>query len=204
MKKLRRVLAVLLGVLLAGGALLFVNVTAATAPPLPRETPEPLAGEMLRAMLTGEEVAITQGQLNGLLALLPAEYREHLQGVELTGENTGILWAKTELFGQNCDVQAQVYFSFNSETAEILCTVEAVRVGRVPVPQKLVETQLQEQLHGLDFSGRTIIINSNSIARAALGVELPVVRDVRCDETAVYLTPGSAGDLLGGWLGGNF
>lgn len=204
MKKFLRVTAALLAVLLAGAALLAVNLTAKTAPVFAEEPLEPLAGEIMSAMLTGEEVPVTQGQLNRMLSLLPPEYRESLQGVELTGENTGAVWGKAEIFGQSCDVRAEVALSFNSETAELYCTVGAVRVGNVPVPEKLVETVLEEQLHGLDFSGRTIIINSNDAARAALGVDFPVVRGLRCDEHAVYLTPAGAGSLLGGWLGGNF
>ena len=99
MKKLRMVLAVLLGVLLAGGALLFVNVTAAAAPQLEAEPPDALPGQLLQAMLTGEEMAVTQAQLNGLLALLPEEEGLRLLGVELTGENAAVVWAEAAASG---------------------------------------------------------------------------------------------------------
>ncbi|MBR4888833.1 MAG: hypothetical protein IKU17_06790 [Clostridia bacterium] len=205
MKKFLLFCGCVLALLLGGAALLYTNLTAETAPALPREELDSaLTGQVARAVLTGEEVALTQGQLNALLDLLPAEYSQNLLGMELTGENTGALWGRTELFGSTCHLRGELRFSFEPETAALCCTIEKLQIGRVTVPEKLVPLLLEEYLHGLDFSGKSIIIKGNDIARAALHTEAAVIQNLRCDETAVYLTPADAGSLLGYFMGKNF
>lgn len=205
MKKFLFACGCVLALLLGAAVWLYANLTAETAPPLPRETLDSaLAGQVTRAVFTGGEVPLTQGQLNALLDLLPAEYRQNLLGMELTGENKGRLWGRTGLFGSTCCLQGDLCFSFEPETAALYCTIEKVRIGRVTVPEKLVPLLLEEYLHGLDFSGKTIIINGSEIARAALHTEAVVIKALRCDETAVYITPADTGSLLEYFTGNYF
>jgi len=204
MKKWLFVCACLPVMLLAAGAFLVGELTAAAAPQLEAEPPDALPGQLLQAMLTGEEVAITQAQLNGLLALLPEEEGLRLLGVELTGENAAVVWAEAAVLGRPCHVQVPVSLGFSPATTELCCTLGEVRVGRVPVPEKLVARLLEESRLGLDFSGKSIIINGEEIIRAALQTDAAVIQNLRCDEHAVYLTPMSAGGLLGSLLGQTF
>lgn len=195
--------AVLLVVLLAGCAWVYFAATTETAPRLEEESLDALPGQVLGAMLTGEEVAVSQGQLNRMMAWLPAEKRELLHGVELTGENTAVVWCKTSLFGRTCHVRVEVALAYEPDTGVLRCTVGEIQVGRLAVPRVLAEKLLQEKLQGLEFSQGVLSVNVNDLTRQALGTDTAVVKDLRCTQGTLYLRPVSAGDLLGSLFGKN-
>ena len=88
------VIAAVLVLLVAGGGVLYWNMTAETAPTLNRAGMETLLHDAASSILSGEEVSFGEDVLNGLLDRVPAEDRPGITGVELTGENALAIWCE--------------------------------------------------------------------------------------------------------------
>lgn len=152
-KSLGAVLTCLLALVLTGGAVLagFVfSDPGADAPP-PQPVAEERAGEMLRSLLGGEPLTLTQGELSSLL--IEAE-REHpvswLLGEELrvkTGEDqTLTLYAPVEWQGRRVALTAVLSLSCDEEEKRIQGRVTSLQAGRLPLPVSWVLPRLAEAL----------------------------------------------------------
>lgn len=194
------VIAAVLVLLVAGGGVLYWNVTAETAPTLNRAGMETLLHDAASSILSGEEVSFGEDVLNGLLDRVPAEDRRGITGVELTGENTLAIWCEKDLLGRTCDVRVDANLSFN-DNGDLLCTFTGVHVGNLPVPLSMLSTAIETPSGTFTLENNTLTIPVNQMIGDAMDTDIQMIKSVRCDADHVYISLYSAQDLLGDLFG---
>lgn len=196
------VVAAVLVLLLAGGGVLYWNLTAQTAPTLNRAGMETLLHDAVTSLLSGEEVAFNQDVLNGLLDRIPVEERGGVTGIELTGENTVAIWCEKEALGRICDVRVEASLSYQTESGDLLCTFTGVRMGNVPLPLSVLDSAAEMPSGDFKLENGTLTIPVNQLVGDSMDTDIQLIKNVRCDAENVYISLYGAQDLLGSMFGG--
>lgn len=195
------VIAAVLVFLLAGGGILYWNLTAQTAPTLERAGMETLLHDAVGSLLSGEEISFKQDVLNGLLDRIPAEERGGVTGIELTGENTAAIWYEKDMLGRICDIRVEISLAYQSDSGSLLCTFTGLHVGNVPMPLSMLNSAAELSAEAFPVENGTLTIPVNQLIGDSMDTDIQLIKNIRCDAENVYLSLFSAQDLIGGMFG---